>query len=256
MSPPPAPTVNDHPRGQARHSAQHWLPSTGLSPRHAEPLGIMETTLIVLWELPNTLSCIWRLINRFPFHRGNIPQNFKNHSHYKMLFLHINELHWYHTERLVKSTPFGTRTSIDSSSDALTWLLFGTWKRPWQAPFPPRGNNATEVPVLKSRVVLLFSHSVVSDSCNPWTAAREAALSFTVSRSLLKLTSIVTTMPSNCLILRCLLPSIFPSIGVFSIESALRIRAFIGASASVSAVGYICLFSVASLSHKVSGGWT
>ena len=167
MSPPPAPSVNDHPRGQARHSAQHWLPFTGLSPRHAEPLAITETTQIVLWERLNTLSCIWHLIDRFPFHRGNRPQNFKNHSHYKMLFLHINDLHWYHTERLVKSTLFGTQTSINSSSDALTWLLFGTWKRPWQAPFPPRGNNAIEVLVLKFRVLLLFSHLVVSDFCNP-----------------------------------------------------------------------------------------
>ena len=77
MSPPLAPTVNDHPRGQARHSAQHRLPSTGLSPRHAEPLAITETTLTVLWELPNTPSCIWCLSDRFPLHRTRIPQNFK-----------------------------------------------------------------------------------------------------------------------------------------------------------------------------------
>ena len=61
----------------------------------------------------------------------------------------------------------------------------------------------------------------------PWTAACQASPSFTISQSLLKLISIELIMPSNHLIL-CrplpLLPSIFPSIGVFSIESALHIR--------------------------------
>ena len=61
----------------------------------------------------------------------------------------------------------------------------------------------------------------------PWTAACQASLSFTISWSLLKLMSIESVMPSNRLILCCpllLLPSIFPSIRVFSSESALHIR--------------------------------
>ena len=60
----------------------------------------------------------------------------------------------------------------------------------------------------------------------PWTAAHQASLSITNSRSLPKLMSIDSVMPSNHLILCCplLLPSIFPSIRVFSNESALRIR--------------------------------
>ena len=61
----------------------------------------------------------------------------------------------------------------------------------------------------------------------PWTAACEASLTFTISRSLLKLMSIELVMPSNHLILYCsllLLPSIFPRIRVFSNELALRIR--------------------------------
>ena len=60
----------------------------------------------------------------------------------------------------------------------------------------------------------------------PWTAARQASLSITNSQSLLKLMSIVSVMPSNHLILchPLLLPSIFPSIRVFSNESALHIR--------------------------------
>ena len=61
----------------------------------------------------------------------------------------------------------------------------------------------------------------------PWTAACQASLSITKSRSLLKLRSIESMMPSNSLILcrpRLLLPSIFPSTRVFSNESVLCIR--------------------------------
>ena len=74
--------------------------------------------------------------------------------------------------------------------------------------------------------------SVQSLSCvqlfvTPWTAACQASLSITNSRSSLKLMSIESVMPSNHLILCCpllLLPSIFPTIRVFSNESSLRIR--------------------------------
>ena len=72
-----------------------------------------------------------------------------------------------------------------------------------------------------------FSHSVVSDFATPQTAACQASLSFAISCSLLKLMSIESVMPSNHLILchSCLLlPSIFPSIRVFSNESVLHIR--------------------------------
>ena len=61
----------------------------------------------------------------------------------------------------------------------------------------------------------------------PWTAARHASLSFTISRSLLKLMSIELGMPSNHLVLCCpllLLPSIFPSTRVFSNDLASHIR--------------------------------
>ena len=61
----------------------------------------------------------------------------------------------------------------------------------------------------------------------PWTIAHQASLSIASSRSLLKLMSIESVMPSNHLILSCpllLLPSIFPSIRVFFIESVLHIR--------------------------------
>ena len=58
-----------------------------------------------------------------------------------------------------------------------------------------------------------------------WTVAHQASLSFTIAQSLFQLMSIESVMPSNYLIFCCpLLPSIFPSIRVFSNESALRIR--------------------------------
>ena len=78
----------------------------------------------------------------------------------------------------------------------------------------------------------LGGHSVQSLSrvqlfATPWTAAHQASLSITISWGSLKLMSIETVMPSNHLILYrplLLLSSIFPSIRVFSNESALRIR--------------------------------
>ena len=72
-----------------------------------------------------------------------------------------------------------------------------------------------------------FSCSGVSDSATPWTAARQASLSITNSWSLLTLMSIELVMPSIHLIFchpLLLLPSIFPSIRVFSNESVLPIR--------------------------------
>ena len=73
--------------------------------------------------------------------------------------------------------------------------------------------------------------SVQSLSCvrlfvTPWTAAHQASLSITNSQSLLILMSSESVMPSNHLILCCplFLPSIFPSIRVFSSESVLRMR--------------------------------
>ena len=71
-----------------------------------------------------------------------------------------------------------------------------------------------------------LSHLVASDSATPWTIARQASLSITNSQSLFRLMPIESVMPSSHLIL-CpppLLPSIFPTIRVFSNESVLRIR--------------------------------
>ena len=76
-------------------------------------------------------------------------------------------------------------------------------------------------------IILVQSLGCVQLSVTPWTAAHQASLSLTISCSLLKLMSIESVMPSNHLILcrpLLLLPSIFPSIRVFSNELALRMR--------------------------------
>ena len=73
--------------------------------------------------------------------------------------------------------------------------------------------------------IQLFSH--VQLLATPWTAARQASLSITNSQSLLKLMSVELVMPSNHLILfhpLFLVPSIFPSVRIFSNESILCIR--------------------------------
>ena len=97
----------------------------------------------------------------------------------------------------------------------------------WQAgslPLVPPGKCTLSSSVQSSSVQLL-SH--VRLFATPWTAARRASLYIINSRSLLKLMSTESVMPSNHLIFchpLLLLPSIFPSIKVFSNESALRIR--------------------------------
>ena len=90
----------------------------------------------------------------------------------------------------------------------MTVIYLTTWQRTWYA---------SSVQSLSH--VRLFA--------TPWTEAHQASLSITNSWSLLKLMSIESVMPSNHLILCCpliLLPSTFPSIRVFSNESALHIR--------------------------------
>ena len=81
---------------------------------------------------------------------------------------------------------------------------------------------------LKGPHLLLFSHLVMSPTlCDPMDCSTPASLSFTIFRSLLKLMSIESVMPSNHLILcrpLLLLPSIFPRVRVFSNESVLPIR--------------------------------
>ena len=77
------------------------------------------------------------------------------------------------------------------------------------------------------KTVVIWSVSYVQLFVTPWTAAHQASLSFTISQSSLNPMFINLVMPSNHLVLchpLLLLPSIFPSIRLFSNESALRVR--------------------------------
>ena len=101
------------------------------------------------------------------------------------------------------------------SSNILVNLL---WSITWASGYTKIPSSFFVVVQLPSRVRL---------SATLWTVARQASLSFTISWSLLRLMSIDLVMPSNHLILchpLLLLPSILPSIRVFSNESALHIR--------------------------------
>ena len=83
------------------------------------------------------------------------------------------------------------------------------------------------MPQLKIPVSSVQSLSRVQLFATPWTAARQASLSITNSQSLLRLIFIASVITSNHLILchpLLLLPSIFPSIRVFSNESVLHIK--------------------------------
>ena len=116
-----------------------------------------------------------------------------------MYYLLLNHPPWYHVSSFV-------------SHHLPLFLHFGSFHK-----YP---SNLTRL------AVVLFSRQVVSDSVTPWTAACQVPLSFTISQGLLKLMFIELMMPSNYLIL-ChplfLLPSIFPTIRVFSSESAVCI---------------------------------
>ena len=89
----------------------------------------------------------------------------------------------------------------------------------------PHHTHSVLEPLASSPVALqLLSH--VQLFANPWTAARQASLSFTISWSSLKFVSVESLMSSNHLVLcrpLLILPSIFPSIRIFTNESALCI---------------------------------
>ena len=127
------------------------------------------------------------------------------------------------------------------------WLLIGMsfflgwWKcsEIWWRWWVHSSANILKPPIIhiKSVNFVVKSLSCIPLFVTPWTAARQASLSF-ISWSLLKLMSIESVIPSNHVIL-ChpflLLPSIFPSISVFSNESAFPISGQrIGVSASAS----------------------
>ena len=117
-----------------------------------------------------------------------------------------------------KATPLGLATKMmGCKHQKRLW----SWGQGWPIKSCGRANYIEVV------VVVVEALSCVRLFVTPWTAARQASLSFTISQSLLKLLSVESVMPSNHLILchpLLFLPSVFPSIRVFPNESALRIR--------------------------------
>jgi len=95
---------------------------------------------------------------------------------------------------------------------------------------PPNQCDNSEWPLCFQKVVVVVAVQLLSHVqlfVTPWTAARQASLSFTISQSLPKFMSIELVRPSNHLILcfpLLFLPSIFPSIKIFSSELAVHIR--------------------------------
>ena len=106
---------------------------------------------------------------------------------------------------------FMLRSGLIFSLSTVLWHLVIKWQTYSKLIFP---------------LPLQFNCSVVSDSATPWTAAHQASQPIANFWSLLKIMSIELGRPSSHLILchPLLLPSIFPSIGVFSNELALCIR--------------------------------
>ena len=125
----------------------------------------------------------------------------------------------------------------------MAWFIYrGYLKMPWHA--KPQEQRTHWTHQSEFVIVQSFSHDQLFTT--QWTAAHQASLSFTISRNLLKLMSTESVMPSNHLILcrpLLLLPSIFPSIRVFSNESTLCIKW----------PKYWCLSFSISLSNKYSG---
>ena len=103
-------------------------------------------------------------------------------------------------------------------------LIATSWEISVSFPLYCSSTEISKIEFTKAHM-LLFSQSVGSDSATPWTVAHQASLSFSISQSLLKLMSIELMIASSNLIL-CLfllMPSIFPSIRIFSNKSVLHI---------------------------------
>ena len=127
-----------------------------------------------------------------------------------------------------------------------SWLQFVIYPAQHLASCTLHGSQINRVTIYSRLLVQSLSH--VWPFVTPWTAAHQASLSFNISQCLLKLMSIESMMPSNDRIL-ChplnFLPSIFPSIRIFSNELALRIRwPKNGASASILPVNIEGWFSL------------
>ena len=102
------------------------------------------------------------------------------------------------------------------------YFSWSSWLREFTHCFGKTGSQIGTLDILPGVVQSLSPVRL----CTLWTAAHQVSLSFTTSRSWLKLMSIESMIPSNHLILSCplLLPSVFPNIRVFSSELAVRVQ--------------------------------
>ena len=122
--------------------------------------------------------------------------------------------------KLIGSRGISTLIRLKESSVITTGFVFGLWHSKVYLVSACQRNTINKISSFQS-----LSHVRLFET--PWTEAYQASLSITLSQSLLKLMSIELVLPSNHLILcrpLLLLPSIFPSMSVFSNESLLCIR--------------------------------
>ena len=139
------------------------------------------------------------------------------------------------------ATPFFScpQSFPESGSFPISWLFTSGSQRYWSFSFSISSSNEYSglisfkiawfdlLAVQGTLLLLLSRFSCVRVFVTPWTPAPQASLSITISRSLLKLMSIESVTPLKHLLLcraLLLLPSVFPSIRVFSNKSALCIR--------------------------------
>ena len=161
------------------------------------------------------------------------------HHHESVIGTHVSPSSWSslppptpsHPSRLSQRTDFELPASYSKFPLAGYFIHGNVYTSVWLFQFIPPLLSPLCPQTVLSVCISIFSWvkllSPVRLFATPWTAAHPASLSITNTQSLLKLMSIESVMPSNHLILcrsLLLLPSIFPSIRVFSKESVLRIR--------------------------------
>ena len=126
-----------------------------------------------------------------------------------------------------KEKPIGQRGERSDKICCINWMVICSFLIHFFLSSPPCACLLSCLFTQFKFIVVVRLLSPVWLFVTPWTAARQASLSFTISWSLLRLMPIELMMPSNYLILCCsllLLPSVFPSVRVFASDSALCIK--------------------------------
>ena len=196
-----------------RIQSKHWkqVPKPDQNPGHYSPGSLSHSNLKLMTLISWRLKSPWAAI-------------LKRNKQTRWSQIWKLSLHW----------PAGM--FIDVFNGSFTIINENAWReRPYFFHFGPQSSRHILFIINDSYVGIDHQWSTKDDFlfiwcwlfADPWTAAHQASLSFTNSQSLLKLTPIELVMPSNHLILcrpLLLLPSIFPSIRVFLIESVLHNR--------------------------------